>query len=137
VILIDLNIILDVVQNRQPHYHYSAKIIDGIIIGKNKGAVSIHSVTTLHYLVNKYCGFEKAQQVISWLLQYFEVISLEKQDLLQAYALQWKDFEDAVTAIAAKISCCDYIITRNVKDFCNSPVLAITPENFIILNLPS
>ena len=27
-ILIDLNIILDVVQNRQPYYPYSAKIID-------------------------------------------------------------------------------------------------------------
>ncbi|WP_017293309.1 type II toxin-antitoxin system VapC family toxin [Geminocystis herdmanii] len=106
-ILIDLNIILDVVQHRQPYYPYSAKIIDSIVMGKNKGAVSIHSVTTLHYLVNKYCGFEKAQEVIAWLLQHFEVISLEKKDILKAYSLQW-------------------------KDFFNSPVLAITPENFII-----
>lgn len=64
-ILIDLNIILDVVQNRQPHYHYSAQIINSIVIGKNEGAIPIHSITTLHYLVNKYCGFEKAQEVIA------------------------------------------------------------------------
>ena len=46
-----------------------------------------------------------------------------------------RDFEDAVQAYCAKRHRIDYIVTRNVKDFVNSPVKAISPEDFINLVL--
>jgi hypothetical protein len=42
--------------------------------------------------------------------------------------LAFSDFEDAVTAAAASRAECDYIVTRNAKDFRNSPVRCLTPE---------
>ena len=41
------------------------------------------------------------------------------------------DFEDAVLAAAAQREKAGFIITRNVKDFANSPVRVITPAEFI------
>ena len=41
------------------------------------------------------------------------------------------DFEDAVVAAIAESAGCSVIITRNITDFSQSPVSAITPEEFI------
>lgn len=41
------------------------------------------------------------------------------------------DFEDAVVAGLAEASQCDLIITRNVSDFANSPIAAMTLEEFV------
>jgi hypothetical protein len=41
------------------------------------------------------------------------------------------DFEDSVVAAVAAAAGCDYIVTRNVRDFTGSPVLAVTPAEFL------
>jgi len=43
------------------------------------------------------------------------------------------DYEDALLAHCAKRVKADYIITRNIVDFKNSPVLPITPTDFLLL----
>ena len=43
------------------------------------------------------------------------------------------DFEDAVVAASAKLSGCDYVITRNVQDFRLSPVSAVPPAEFLAM----
>lgn len=43
-------------------------------------------------------------------------------------AARWADFEDCLVARCAEKIKADYIITRNVKDFRDSAVEAITPE---------
>ncbi len=42
-----------------------------------------------------------------------------------------EDFEDAVVAVLADVNNCQYIITRNESDFKQSPVPALTPEDFV------
>ena len=39
-----------------------------------------------------------------------------------------KDFEDALQASAAELNKIEIIITRNKKDFTNSPVKVLTPK---------
>ena len=45
--------------------------------------------------------------------------------------MQWKDFEDAVQSATAERLHVDYIITRNVRDFNKSKVLALTPSELL------
>ena len=45
-----------------------------------------------------------------------------------ALQLSFPDFEDAVTAAAARLAGCDYIVTRDPKGFRGSPVRCLTPE---------
>jgi len=50
---------------------------------------------------------------------------------MRAQTLGWSDFEDAVVAAAAESSGCEVIVTRNVRDFRDSPVPAVTPEEYL------
>jgi len=41
------------------------------------------------------------------------------------------NFEDAIIATTAQSETAEYIITRNIKDFTQSPVPALTPSDFL------
>ena len=43
----------------------------------------------------------------------------------------WKDFEDAIQSATAEYVHVDYIITRNIKDFTQSKVMALTPAELL------
>ena len=43
--------------------------------------------------------------------------------------MKWSDFEDAVQSATAEAIHADYIVTRNIKDFVKSKVVAFTPAN--------
>lgn len=130
-ILVDLNVILDVVQKREPHYAASAAVLERVVHRQIEGAISAHAVTTIHYIVGRYRDAAAADQAVDWLLRYFDVAAVGRPQLLRARALAWKDFEDAVVATAAEAAGCEAIVTRNVKDFGNISVHVITPEEFL------
>jgi len=131
-ILVDLNVLLDVIQKREPHYAASAGVIEFFIRGDAKAVVPAHAVTTIHYIVRRYQSDRKANEVIDWLLRYFDVVAIGHAQVLRARAFGWPDFEDAVVAAAAESNGCQAIITRNVKDFEHSPVPAMTPDEYLL-----
>lgn len=131
-ILLDLNVLLDVVQKREPHYAASAGVIELTIRDDAKAALPAHAITTVHYIVERYQGGGKANEVVDWLLRYFEIAAIGHAQISRARALGWPDFEDAVVAAAAESSGCQAIVTRNVKDFGRSPVAAMTPEEYLL-----
>ena len=130
-ILVDLNVLLDVVQKREPHYHASAAVLAEIVTGAVAAAVPVHAVTTLYYVIRRFQGRAKANEVVDWLLRYFHIAAVGREELLRARALDWGDFEDAVVAAAADTACCTAIITRNVKDFSASHVSILTPQEYL------
>lgn len=130
-ILIDLNVIRDVVQNRHPHYEASAAVLSRVVDRHVVGYIPTHAVTTIHYIVERFTDRRKAGEAVDWLLRHFEVASADKTDLLYARALEFSDFEDAVVAACAVRVGAGLIITRNVADFRGGPVQPLTPEEFL------
>ena len=130
-ILVDLNVILDVFQARQPHYQASAAVLDEVIEKRVKAMVAGHAMTTIHYLVARYQNAKFADEAVDWLLRHFDVASVGRPQMLRARSLGWVDFEDAVVAAAAESVPCRCIVTRNIKDFMHSPVPALTPEEYL------
>ena len=45
--------------------------------------------------------------------------------------MKWKDFENAVQSATAESVHADYIVTRNLKDFMKSKVIAFTPAELL------
>ena len=132
-VMIDLNVLLDVVQKRQPHYQASAQILDFAL--KNQcGSLSSHVLTTCYYLVVKYASQQPAEELIDWLLRNFSIIPANKETFLLARCLGFKDFEDAVVSACAEEHHCRYIITRNSKDFTRSHVQALSPTEFLAMH---
>ena len=129
--LIDLNVLLDVLQKREPHLRASARVLDYLLRGPDKGAFSAHAITTIHYVIGKYNDNKTANQAVDWLFRNFHIVAVGRSELLRARALGWDDFEDAVVVAAAETAKCSAIVTRNVKDFADSPVPPFTPEEFL------
>jgi hypothetical protein len=132
-VLFDLNVILDVLLEREPHFPASAAAWVAVEEGPVKGMLSAHAITTLHYLIRKDGGNAKAQKVISELVRVFEVAPVDGIVIDEALDLNFNDFEDAVTVAAAHAASCQGILTRNPKDFRRSPVRCFTPEMAIPL----
>jgi predicted nucleic acid-binding protein len=85
-------------------------------------------VTTIHYVVSRFEGVDAADEAVDWMLARLEVVPEGRDTFLRARNLGFRDFEDAVVASAAEQARCDRIVTRNVDDFRDSPVVAVTPR---------
>ena len=129
--LLDLNVLLDVIQNRPPHYPDSAKVLSAARSGEFTALIPFHAVTTIFYLVERAQNTGTANQTVDWLFAHFEIPAVDKNTLWQARQLGLKDFEDAVVASVAAERGCDWIVSRNVADFSASPVKAIAPAEFL------
>ncbi|MCL2350215.1 MAG: PIN domain-containing protein [Defluviitaleaceae bacterium] len=131
-ILIDTNVVLDVLQIRQPYFESSAKIFEWAAKNK-KGSITAAQTTDIFYFVRK--GLKNAEQTKQILLKMqsrFEVLSVLHEDVDAALASDMSDYEDALIAHCAARHGVNYIVTRNAKDFESSPVVAITPEDFLL-----
>jgi len=127
-VLFDINIVLDVLLDRKPYAEASAAAWAAVETGISEGVLAAHAVTTIHYLVRKEMSATKARRTISAILRVFGVASVDGAVIQEALQLSLSDFEDAVTAAAARLAGCNYIVTRDPRGFRGSPVRSLTPE---------
>lgn len=127
-VLFDVNVVLDVLLDRKPHAEASAAAWAAVETGMAEGLLAAHAVTTIHYLVRKETSVAKAKGIISAILRVFGIAAVDSTVIQEALQLSCPDFEDAVTAAAARLANCDYIVTRDPKGFRGSPVRPLTPE---------
>ena len=130
-LLIDGNILLDVLQKREPHYEDSAMVWKMCETDMVDGHISALTFANLVYVMRKELDAEKVNEVLEKMSLIFSFEDLTVSDMNKAAEMRWADFEDAVHAATAKRIHADYIITRNVKDFKNSEVIAFTPSEFL------
>jgi len=129
--LIDTNIVLDILLNRQPWYANAALIFGLSQNNLIKSYVSAASITDIFYIAQKEQGKAVAKDAIKRLLKVFYPATVTDEDIYQALNLGWEDFEDAVQFIVGDGLSVDFIVTRNTKDFNLSSIDIVTPEQFI------
>lgn len=130
-LLIDANILLDVLQNRQPHVQSSSLIWKLCETNQAHGCVSALTFANLVYVMRKELNPKMIEDTLHKLSLIFEFTDLNAADLTRAAELNWDDFEDAIQSVTAERIHADYIITRNVRDFAKSKVMAFTPAELI------
>ena len=116
-LLIDANILLDVLQNRENFVRASSMVWKLCETEQAKGYISALTFANLVYIMRKEMDAQRIEEVLHMLSLIFEFAELNDSDLFRAAALQWPDFEDAVQSVTAERIHADYIITRNVRDF--------------------
>lgn len=127
-LLVDINVVLDVLLDRQPHVEASAVVWAAIEVGAFEGLLAGHAVTTIHYLIRKDLGPAKARRTMAAILKVFRVAAVDGAVIQDALDLPLPDFEDAVTSAAARFAGCDYIVSRDPKGFRGAPIRCLTPE---------
>ena len=130
-LLIDANILLDVLQSRENFVRASSMVWKLCETEQAKGYISALTFANLVYIMRKETDAQRIEEVLHMLSLIFEFAELNDSDLFRAAALQWSDFEDAVQSVTAERIHADYIITRNVRDFSRSKVIAFTPDELL------
>jgi predicted nucleic acid-binding protein len=132
----DINVLLDVFQQREPHYAASAQVVSLVTAGKLTGVCPAHGLTTLYYLVRKHATKAGAEEAMDRVLRHFQIGNLDAAGWQRARQFAMDDFEDAAVAAVAGASSSVFVITRNVDDFAGSPVSAITPADSLSQHAP-
>ena len=130
-VMVDLNVVLDVLENRSEWVAASAGICALCAEGKIVGFVPSHALTTIYYIVRKRGGKALADKAIDWMLSVFRVARCGAEEFRMARNSDVDDFEDAVVAASAQAEKCEAIVTRNIAHFSASPVPPIAPSEFL------
>ena len=130
-LLIDANIVLDVLQKREPYWKDSSVIWKLCETEQIEGYVSTLTFANLMYVMRRELDPAQIRDVLDKLRLIFRFADFTAADMEKAAEMGWDDFEDAIQAATAERIMADSIITRNVRDFRNSKVIAFTPSEYI------
>jgi len=130
-LFLDTNVILDLLGEREPFYGSIAKIATIADKGEIKLIVSALSYSTVYYLLSKF----ENEEIVKEKLWKFKVIA-ETSDLTdkiinKGLSSRFPDFEDALQYHCAIKKDCNILITRNVKDFKESDIPVMTPDEYL------
>ena len=132
-VLLDINVILDVLQKRKPHYEDAARLLTLCADAQIKGYVSAISFGTLHYVLSKVLGRAKSLTSIKKIRAITNVAVVDSEAIDLAIASNFSDFEDAIHYYCAVRNGIDRIITRNKKDFSKAKMIVSTPKEFLAM----
>ncbi len=136
--LIDTNVIVDVLQQREPWCNEGNQIFMDAACNEITGCITAKQAADLHFFSRKQLKGEenvdqKARTVIAKLFSLFEVLDTLAADCQNALGVANNDYEDAIlmeTALRAGVDC---IVTRNTADFASSRVQVLSPGDFLKL----
>ena len=132
-ILIDTNVLIDYILKREPYTESAEKILFLCKNRKIDGCIAAHSVMNMFYILRKEMTVNEIRLFIVSLSKVTDIIGVDKPKIFRAIVNEnFKDFEDCVQMECAKEFCADYVVTGNIKDFQNSVIKPILPDEFLM-----
>jgi len=132
-VLFDIDVILDLLLDRQPHAENAARLLSEAERGGFSGYLCATAVTTIYYLAAKSVGARRAREHVRSLLSVLEVAPVNRGVLEGALLADFRDFEDAVTHESARLVEAHFIVTRNLGDFRGSQIAVHSPRELLAL----
>jgi predicted nucleic acid-binding protein len=129
--LLDTNIILDALFARESFGEQAAAIWKAHEDERFTGYLCIITPVNVFFIARKEVQRKQALRMMNDLMDTFEISPVNRDVLRSALQLEMKDFEDAVQTASALASEMDFIVTRDVKDFVNSSIRAVSPAEFM------
>ncbi|MBR6071271.1 MAG: PIN domain-containing protein [Acholeplasmatales bacterium] len=130
-VLIDTNVILDVLYKREGFYEDSLKIWKLCETRKLDGYISALSIPNIVYILRRELDPEKTLEVINNINLVFKIYDLKSEIIMQAAEKKTKDYEDALQMVTAQKLKASFIVTRNIKDFAGSKIIAVKPSELL------
>ncbi len=131
-VFIDTNIIIDVLLGRKPFLFEALNIFqladDGII----ELYASVLSFVNAMYVARKELGKGVAFQKLKEFYTFITVSPIGNEELVAAFAMEGKDFEDDLQYCSALDAECDVIVTRDLEGFSKDGEIAVmSPKEFL------
>ena len=129
--LIDTDVNLDFVLQRQPFFVEAAEIFTRLGNGEFEAYVSAVTPINIYYFTRKAKGIGSARQAVQDLLIAVSICAIDDKILQNAHNSPITDYEDAVQHECAVAENLDAIVTRNAKDYKNAVVKVYSPNEFL------
>ena len=131
-VFVDTNILVDLIADRKPFSKFAIQLFLKAEERKIKLYASSHSIATTHYLLKKYIDEKDLREVLFNILDYLNIVAIDLDVLKKGLKSKHKDFKDALQIISAySIEKIDCIVTRNIKDFKESEIRVLSPDELI------
>lgn len=130
-LFLDTNVILDLLGERDPFYESAAKIATIADKGEMRLVVSALSYSTVYYILSKFESDENVREKLRKFKVIAETADLTDKIVDKGLASRFTDFEDALQYHCALNCNCNFLITRNGKDFRESDIPVMTPVEFL------
>ncbi len=130
-ILIDTNVVLDALLDREPFAQYATQIFALTEQSRLESYLCATTVTTLDYLLLQALKKSEAGSALKRLIELFEIAPVNRPVIEAALRSKITDFEDAVLEQAAHLVGAQSIISRDAKDFKKSIVKVLDPTELL------
>lgn len=131
-VLFDLNVWIDVA-TRPGSYPESSELYRSLIKRGDSICLPLCGYTTLFHLLNRVIGPEAAEEFLFTLQRRgVNYLRFTLAEVKLARGLNMSDHEDACIAASGLTGGVDILVTRNGKDFRNSPIKVISPKEALV-----
>ena len=131
-ILLDTNILIDYLTEREPFCRAAQRIISGCKNRDYDGVVAAHSIVDMFFILRKHFTNSERRKLLLAFCEILQVEAVDREKLQAALENEmFADFEDCLQVECARAMNVDFIITRNPKDYALSDVKILSPEQFV------
>ena len=130
-VFVDSDVILDLLAQRIPHFHFSALLFTFADMKKLELYTSPTVFCNVFYILRKELGIEKAKSALRKLRLLIKIIDSSEKTIDCALNSEFSDFEDAIQCYTAQNHQISIIVTRNVKDYKTAGIIVQNPETFL------
>jgi predicted nucleic acid-binding protein len=131
-LFLDTNVVLDLLGEREAFYEPAAKIATLADKGRIQIIVSALTYSTVYYILSRFEDKEVVKEKIRKLRVIAQTSDLTDKVSDQGLTSKFRDFEDSLQYYCAVETNCNKLITRNVKDFKESRIPVLTPEEYLV-----
>ena len=133
-LFVDTDVILDLLGQRIPHFHFSAVLFTFAEMKKLELYTSPLILANTFYILRKQIGIDDAKKALRKLRILLHIIDSSEAVVDKALNSDFSDFEDAIQYYTALEHGISVILTRNLRDYKNASVIVQTPEAFLVAN---
>jgi len=133
--LLDINIVLDYLQQRDPWYPLAKALFQAESQERVDLVLAANTVATIHFFIRKKDSRKKALAKIEILLRRLRIADVTSAVIVRALQLGLEDLEDGIQAGAAIEARIPVLVTRNGKDFGHLDGLQVLPPEVALAAL--
>lgn len=131
-VLVDTNVVLDFLLQREPFSQDAELLFQAIDMGEVIGYVTATTLTDLFYISRRHTrSIERARQAVSEILTVMMICPVDRAVLEAAFHSGLADFEDAVQIFSAVTQGLEAIVTRDAQGFLSSPIPVLSIQELL------
>jgi predicted nucleic acid-binding protein len=130
-IFLDTNVVLDLLGKRKPFYYDAKMFLSLHANGLARLQIAECSLGNLYYLAFNVYKLPHSEVLMNELIAVCDLLSAGKDVIHKSLNSNFKDKEDALQYYTALANRCDFLITRDKKDFKYAEEIPVlSPQEF-------